>query len=69
MSWNNEKNFQYFLKMPIIKVSGDSTGVRLAICFDVLWRKHNDKTWIFLILTEDTLINRSPEHYTYQKAT
>ena len=40
MSRNNKKNFQYFLKMPIIKVSGDATGVRLAVCFDVLWRKH-----------------------------
>lgn len=47
MSWNNEKNFQHFLKIPIIKVSSDSTGVRLAICFDVLWRKHKQDLNVF----------------------
>lgn len=62
MSRNNEKNFQYFLKMR--RWCYRCTFGYLLWCF---MKETHDKTWIFLILTEDTLINRSPEHYTYQK--
>ena len=59
MSWNNEKNFQHFLKIPIIKVLSDSTGVRLAICFDVLQRKH--------IKQDLNIFNSNWRHFNKQK--